>query len=107
MFILHFKEELSYIEIAQKLNISRCNARRRIYKARQILKQRYHQDYIGENQSKLEVVSQIDRNKESVTQTESANSKDIELPILESSNQVRRVKKGNSTSVHTKREVFL
>jgi RNA polymerase sigma factor (sigma-70 family) len=46
-FILHFQEQLSDIEIAQKLNISCCNVRRRIYEARRILKQRYHQDYIG------------------------------------------------------------
>jgi len=64
-FILHFQEQLSYIEIAQKLNISCCNVRRRIHEARIILKQRYHQDYIGEDRSKLEVVSQIARNKES------------------------------------------
>jgi RNA polymerase sigma-70 factor (ECF subfamily) len=64
-FILHFKEQLSYIEIAQKLNISCCNVRRRIYQARQILRQRYDQDYIGEDQNKSEFVPEIDRNKES------------------------------------------
>ena len=88
-FILYFQEELSYIEIAQKLNISCCNVRRRIYEARIILKQRYYQDYIGEDRSKLEVVSQIDRNKESdqITKIGLANIENIELPILELSNQ--------------------
>jgi RNA polymerase sigma-70 factor (ECF subfamily) len=46
-FILHFKEELSYTEIAEKLNISYDNVRKRISQARAILKQRYHQDFIG------------------------------------------------------------
>ncbi|MDB9548881.1 RNA polymerase sigma factor [Dolichospermum circinale] len=88
-FILYFQEQLSYIEIAQKLNISCCNVRRRIHEARIILKQRYHQDYIGEDQSKFEVVSQIDRNKESdqITKIGLANIENIELPILELSNQ--------------------
>ena len=47
-FILHFKEELSYTEIAEKLNISYDNVRKRISQARAILKQRYDQDFIGE-----------------------------------------------------------
>ena len=88
-FILYFQEELSYIEIAQKLNISCCNVRRRIHEARRILKQRYHQDYIGEDKSEFEVVSQIDRNKESdqITKIGLANIENIELPILELFNQ--------------------
>ena len=88
-FILYFQEELSYIEIAQKLNISCCNVRRRIHEARIILKQRYHQDYIGEDRSKLEVVSQIDRNKESdqITKIGLANIEDRELSIVGLSNQ--------------------
>jgi len=47
-FILHFQEELSYQEIAEKLNISYDNVRKRISQARTILKQRYHQDFLGE-----------------------------------------------------------
>jgi len=47
-FILYFKEELSYQEIAEKLNISYDNVRKRISQARAILKQRYHQDFLGE-----------------------------------------------------------
>ena len=88
-FILHFKEQLSYIEIAHKLNISCCNVRRRIYQARQILRQRYDQDYIGEDQNKSEFVPEINRNKESdqITKIGLANSRDIELPVLELSNQ--------------------
>jgi RNA polymerase sigma-70 factor (ECF subfamily) len=46
-FILHFKEELSYKEIAEKLNISYDNVRKRICQARKILKQRYEQDFLG------------------------------------------------------------
>ncbi|MBS3027515.1 MAG: RNA polymerase sigma factor [Dolichospermum sp. DET50] len=47
-FILHFKEQLSYQEIGEKLNISYDNVRKRISQARAILKQRYHQDFLGE-----------------------------------------------------------
>ncbi|WP_414552295.1 sigma-70 family RNA polymerase sigma factor [Anabaena sp. CCY 0017] len=46
-FILHFEEELSYKEIAEKLNISYDNVRKRISQARAILKQRYEQDFLG------------------------------------------------------------
>jgi RNA polymerase sigma factor (sigma-70 family) len=47
-FILHFKEQLSYQEIGEKLNIAYDNVRKRISQARAILKQRYHQDFLGE-----------------------------------------------------------
>ncbi|MTJ12172.1 RNA polymerase sigma factor [Anabaena sp. UHCC 0187] len=57
-FILNFKEELSYQEIEEKLNISYDNVRKRISQARVILKKRYHQDFIGEDISKDEVYSQ-------------------------------------------------
>ncbi|MGI2909285.1 RNA polymerase sigma factor [Tolypothrix sp. VBCCA 56010] len=48
-FILHFKEELSYKEIAEKLNISYDNVRKRVSQARAILKQQYNQDFVGED----------------------------------------------------------
>ena len=47
-FILYWKEEFSYQEIGEKLNVSYDNVRKRISQARAILKQRYHQDFIRE-----------------------------------------------------------
>ena len=56
--MLHFQEQLSYQEIAEKLNISYDNVRQRISQARAILKQRYHQDFIGEDINQSQVYSQ-------------------------------------------------
>lgn len=43
-FILHFEQELSYKEIAARLNVSYDNVRKRISQARAILKQRFNQE---------------------------------------------------------------
>lgn len=51
-FILHFKEELAYKEIAEKLSISYDNVRKRISQARAILLSRFNQDFVGEDGSK-------------------------------------------------------
>lgn len=56
-FILHFEEELSYKEIAERLNISYENVRKRISQARKILKQKYDQNFLGGNNSKPRIVS--------------------------------------------------
>lgn len=53
-FILHLEEELSYKEIAEKLNISYANVRKQISQARKILQQRYYQDFLEDNNNKYE-----------------------------------------------------
>lgn len=50
-FILHFEEELSYQEIAIKLNISYDNVRKRISQARAILREKYNLGFVGENKN--------------------------------------------------------
>ncbi|WP_079681454.1 RNA polymerase sigma factor [Planktothrix sp. PCC 11201] len=47
-FILHVQEELSYSEIAEKLNISNPNVRKRISQARSILRKQFN-EYSGED----------------------------------------------------------
>lgn len=47
-FILHVQEELSYLEIAEKLNISNPNVRKRISQARSILRKQFN-EYLGED----------------------------------------------------------
>jgi RNA polymerase sigma-70 factor (ECF subfamily) len=93
-FILHFQEELSYKEIAEKLNISYENVRKRISQSRKILQQRYDQDFLGEDQSKSGFVSQCElrNNSEKINQIEVnhievAKSEDLELSNLELSEQ--------------------
>lgn len=80
-FILHFKEELSYKEIAEKLNISYDNVRKRICQARKILQQRYEQDFLGEEHSKSGVVSQceVKNNSDKIENIEVGNNEDLEL----------------------------
>ncbi|MEG3926333.1 MULTISPECIES: sigma-70 family RNA polymerase sigma factor [unclassified Microcoleus] len=44
-FILHFESELSYPDIAEQLNISYDNVRKRISQARAILRQRFNENF--------------------------------------------------------------
>lgn len=50
-FILHFEADLSYREIAEHLNISYDNVRKRISQAREILRKRLSKDFIGEDET--------------------------------------------------------
>ncbi|MFB2876254.1 RNA polymerase sigma factor [Floridanema aerugineum] len=54
-FVLHFEADLSYREIGEQLNISYDNVRKRISQAREILRKRLSEDFVGEDETNCDL----------------------------------------------------
>lgn len=101
---MHFKEELSYKEIAEKLNISCENVRKRISQARKILQQRYDQDFLGDDHSKSGVVSQCELRNTSVP-IQQIEVNQIEVTNIEITQNTTKVGVIHELSLHNNLEV--